>query len=69
VVDLRDTLALLSQQRPIFHSEADFQHALAWRFHQTDETARIRLEYRLSCRSANTWTCGFRMTNVRWQSS
>lgn len=39
-------LTLLSQQRPVFHSEADFQHALAWLIHLQQPEARIRLEYR-----------------------
>jgi hypothetical protein len=48
MIDLRDTLALLSEDRPIFHSEADFQHALAWLIHRRNPDAHIRLEYRLS---------------------
>ena len=47
MIDLTDTLAHLSKQRPIFHSEADFQHALAWLIHQRNPGAAIRLEYRL----------------------
>lgn len=34
----------LASRRPLFHSEADFQHALAWEFQQQLTTARIRLE-------------------------
>jgi hypothetical protein len=45
--NLSDMLALLAKQRPIFHSEADFQHALAWQIHQRAPDANIRLEYRL----------------------
>ena len=36
----------LASDRPLFHSEADFQHALAWQVHQTNPSLRIRLEYR-----------------------
>jgi hypothetical protein len=36
----------LARVRPIFHSEADFQHALAWQLHERWPAARIRLEYR-----------------------
>lgn len=36
----------LASQRPIFHSEADFQHALAWQIHTSHPQARIRLETR-----------------------
>lgn len=39
-------LAKLAQERPIFHSEADFQHALAWQIHAAHPEARIRLETR-----------------------
>ena len=36
----------LAMQRPLFHSEADFQHALAWYVHEKNPDARIRLEGR-----------------------
>lgn len=36
----------LAEKRPIFHSEADFQHALAWKIHEWHhEQYEIRLEY------------------------
>jgi hypothetical protein len=41
---LDSTLADLAGRRPIFHSEADFQHALAWELHERFPDARIRLE-------------------------
>lgn len=44
--DLDAALAILSSERPIFHSEADFQHALAWQVHAQLPQANIRLEYR-----------------------
>jgi hypothetical protein len=47
MINLGATLALLSEQRPIFHSEADFQHALAWLIHLRYPDAQLRLEYRL----------------------
>lgn len=34
----------LAGKRPLFHSEADFQHALAWHLHVSDAGASIRLE-------------------------
>src|SRR5579859_5225485 len=43
---LDELLPLLGQQRPVFHSEADFQHALAWLIHLQQPDTRIRLEYR-----------------------
>lgn len=36
----------LASVRPIFHSEADFQHALAWRIQLENPTAAVRLETR-----------------------
>jgi len=42
--NIQDTLQRLADQRPIFHSEADFQHALAWSVHKSYPNAVIRLE-------------------------
>jgi hypothetical protein len=36
----------LRRSRPVFHSEADLQHALAWIAHQADPDLRVRLETR-----------------------
>ena len=46
MIDMPDAIARLANERPIFHSEADFQHALAWLFHSLIPDARVRLEYR-----------------------
>lgn len=46
MIDPDVVLAHLSQQRPIFHSEADFPHALAWLIRLQHTEARIRLEHR-----------------------
>lgn len=46
--DLVSTLSELSKERPLFHSEADFQHALAWKIHQRYNDLKIRLEKRLT---------------------
>lgn len=46
MVDLFNVLRSLSKKRPIFHSEADFQHALAWELHEVVPDANVRLEYR-----------------------
>lgn len=43
-VDSGAALDRLATQRPIFHSEADFQHALAWLVHEMDPRIRVRLE-------------------------
>ena len=45
-MDLIPILQSLSTKRPIFHSEADFQHALAWELQSNLPDAQIRLEYR-----------------------
>ena len=36
----------LRKHRSIFHSEADFQHALAWQIHTDFPDCQIRLEYK-----------------------
>lgn len=46
--DLNNVLNVLRTTRPVFHSEADFQHALAWQIHQQYPEYSIRLEYPLS---------------------
>ena len=43
---LDDVLRNLAARRPIFHSEADFQHALAQAIHEADPDIPIRPEYR-----------------------
>lgn len=43
-IDLEEVLRVLSEERPVFHSEADFQYALAWKIHQTYPDDSIRLE-------------------------
>lgn len=48
MIDVNSVLGDLATTRPIFHSEADFQHAFAWRLHELHPTLRIRLEYRPS---------------------
>ena len=40
---MHDILTDLAEKRSIFHSEADFQHALAWEMHRREYD--IRLEY------------------------
>jgi hypothetical protein len=41
---LRGALARLSKRRPLFHSEADFQHELAWELRQAASVEDIRIE-------------------------
>lgn len=46
-------LKILSQKRPVFHSEADFQHALAWAIHEKYPKANLRLEMPLDKSKGN----------------
>lgn len=43
-LDLPAIMSELAPGRPVFHSEADFQHALAWLIHTKHPEAKIRLE-------------------------
>ena len=43
--DLEAALASLAKRRPLFHSEADFQFALAWEIHELYRDIGVRLEY------------------------
>jgi hypothetical protein len=44
-MDLLRALNVLREKRPLFHSEADFQFALAWEIQRLHPRAEIRLEY------------------------
>jgi hypothetical protein len=43
-------MSFLSKHRPVFHSEADFQHSFAWQIHQGFPDAAVRLERPLRSR-------------------
>jgi len=43
-IDVAGLMTALASRRPIFHSEADFQHALAWDLHTRLPELGIRLE-------------------------
>ena len=45
MLDIKGLLTALAESRKVFHSEADFQHALAWHIHQTMPKSQIRLEF------------------------
>jgi hypothetical protein len=45
-LDAVTMLSLLAERRPVFHSERDFQHALAWQIQLAYPEAQIRLEPR-----------------------
>jgi hypothetical protein len=44
---LDQILTALASERPVFHSEADFQHALAWRMRAENYLVNVRLERRI----------------------
>lgn len=46
IVDIPSALSRLASQRPVFHSEADFQLALAWELQAQYPELHPRLEYR-----------------------
>jgi hypothetical protein len=45
-IDVAVVMAELAVKRPIFHSEADFQHAFAWTVHSLRPSIQVRLEVR-----------------------
>lgn len=44
-IDLNRVVVSLAERRKIFHSEADFQHELAWILREQDGSLDIRLEH------------------------
>jgi hypothetical protein len=44
IIQISEVLTTLASKRPIFHSEAEFQHALAWEIHEELPSASLRLE-------------------------
>jgi hypothetical protein len=44
IINIEKIIEGLSKIRPVFHSEADFQHALAWEIQKHYPEAKIRLE-------------------------
>lgn len=52
---LFSTLTTLSKKRPVFHSEADFQHALAWEIHKNYSQSNLRLEYNPTISEGNMY--------------
>jgi hypothetical protein len=43
-LEIRPVMEKLAVRRPIFHSEADFQHELAWELRQSIPDCEVRLE-------------------------
>lgn len=46
MLDINNLMKNLARDRPVFHSEADFQHALAWCLHDTVRDGEVRLEFK-----------------------
>ena len=46
LTDFLSFLEGLSERRPVFHSEADFQLGLAWHIHETEANSQVRLEFK-----------------------
>lgn len=46
MLDIHRVMKSLSERRPIFHSEADFQFALAWQIKEANADSEIRLEFK-----------------------
>ena len=44
IIDMDAILGSLSKDRPVFHSESDFKHALSWRIQQDHPDVRVRQE-------------------------
>ena len=44
MLDIPNLMRVLASTRPVFHSEADFQHELAWLIRCTNPSAKRRLE-------------------------
>lgn len=44
MIQVENIISELQKKRPVFHSEADFQHALAWEIQCHYPTAAVRLE-------------------------
>ncbi|GGA80215.1 hypothetical protein [Ornithinibacillus halotolerans] len=52
-INIQTLLTNLTKQRPIFHSEADFKHALAWTIQETYPESTIRLEKKIKANDRN----------------
>lgn len=46
MLNIHELMKRLSERRPIFHSEADFQFALAWHIKETFPRCEVRLEWK-----------------------
>ena len=66
MLDITHLMNELAHDRLVFHSEADFQHALAWRIHDAMPDCGVRLEYSPFQPNGGTSTSGFPASELRW---
>jgi hypothetical protein len=52
---IQTVLSRLAKKRPVFHSEADFQHALAWELQLESPDAQIRLEKQVATHGSRVY--------------
>ena len=52
---MHSLLAQLAERRPVFHSEADFQHALAWQCKLSSPEAEVRLEKQVTLQGSRAY--------------
>ena len=48
MLNIASLMTSLAESRKVFHSEADFQHALAWQIHEAAPRSHVRLEVNAS---------------------
>ncbi|MDD9996702.1 MAG: hypothetical protein OXQ89_03050 [Rhodospirillaceae bacterium] len=46
MIDIGKLMTELARDRPLFHSEADFQHALGWQIQRANPEYAVRFEYK-----------------------
>jgi hypothetical protein len=51
MINVAAAMSRLSERRPVFHSEADFQHEFAWNIRELAPDLEIRLEYPLGSKN------------------
>ena len=54
MIRIENILDELSRERPVFHSEADFEYALAWKIHEKYPDLKIRPEKRIDLKGSKT---------------
>ena len=55
MLNIKCLMTGLAKCRKVFHSEADFQHALAWHIHKTTSVSQIRLEFPIPAEHRNMY--------------